>query len=57
MAEKTGNTIKLFYDFPTQLSTEVFSGGDWNRVTCRNFRSFNGPRRIMKFNKQNESYY
>jgi hypothetical protein len=57
MAEKKGNTVKLIYDFPTQLSTEVFSSGEWVRVTCRHFRSFNGLRRIMKFNKQNESYY
>ena len=57
MAEKKGNTVKLIYDFPTQLSTEVFSSGEWVRVTCRHFRSFNGPRRIMKFNRQNESYY
>lgn len=57
MAEKRGSTVKLIYDFPTQLSTEVLINGEWNRVTCRQFRSFNGPRRIMKFNKQNESYY
>jgi len=57
MVEKKGNTVKLFYDFPTQLSTEVFDGGCWNRVTCRHFRSFNGPRRIMKFDKDNKAYY
>jgi hypothetical protein len=57
MAEKKGSTVKLIYDFPTQLSTEVFDKGAWSRVTCKYFRSFNGPRRIMKFNKQNESYY
>lgn len=57
MAEKKGNTVKLFYDFPTQLSTEVFDNGCWNRVTCRQFRSFNGPRRIMKFDKDNNMYY
>ena len=57
MAEKKGNTVKLIYDFPTQLCTEVHSGIGWNRVTCGYFRSFNGSRRIMKFDKQNESYY
>jgi hypothetical protein len=57
MAEKRGSTVKLIYDFPTQLSTEVLTNGEWNRVTCRQFRSFNGPRRIMKFDKQNNSYY
>lgn len=55
MAEKKGSTVKLIYDFPTQLCTEVFTD-DWVRVTCKNFRSFYGPRRILKFNK-NESYY
>ena len=29
MAEKKGNTVKLIYDFPTQLSTEVFDGKEW----------------------------
>jgi hypothetical protein len=57
MAEKKGNTVKLFYDFPTQLSTEVKDGDQWLRVTCRHFRSFNGPRRIMKFDKQNKPFY
>ena len=57
MVEKKGSTVKLFYDFPTQLSTEVFTNGEWNRVTCRYFRSFNGPRRIMKFDKQNNPCY
>lgn len=57
MAEKKGSTVKLFYDFPTQLSTEVFDGKEWNRATCRYFRSFNGPRRIMKFDKKNQPYY
>jgi hypothetical protein len=57
MAEKKGSTVKLLYDFPTQLSTEVFDGNEWNRATCRYFRSFNGPRRIMKFDQKNQSYY
>jgi len=57
MTEKKGSTVKLFYDFPTQLSTEVFNGKEWNRTTCRYFRSFNGPRRIMKFDKKNQPFY
>jgi hypothetical protein len=56
MAEKKGNTVKLIYDFPTQLSTEVLTD-DWVRVTCKNFRSFYGQRRILKFNLKNEPYY
>jgi hypothetical protein len=57
MGEKKGKTIKLIYDFPTQLSTEVFEHNVWNRVTCINFRSFNGSRRILKFYKNGDSYY
>ena len=57
MAEKKGSTVKLIYDFQTQLSTEVFDHGVWLRVTCNYFRSFNGQRRIMKFDKQNQPYY
>ena len=57
MGEKKGNTVKLIYDFQTQLSTEVFDYGAWNRVTCKQFRSFNGQRRILKFDKQNQPYY
>jgi hypothetical protein len=57
MAEKKGNTVKLIYDFQTQLSTETFENGDWSRTTCKRFRSFNGPRRIMKFDPQNQPFY
>lgn len=57
MSEKRGKTVKLIYDFPTQLSTEVNIDGEWHRVTCNNFRSFNGPRRILKFNKDSTPYY
>lgn len=57
MGEKRGKTVKLIYDFPTQLSTEVFMFDSWLRVTCDRFRSFNGPRRIMKFDKDNKAYY
>ena len=57
MAEKKGNTVKLIYDFQTQLSTETFENGDLSRTTCKRFRSFNGPRRIMKFDSQNQPFY
>jgi len=54
MAEKTGHTIKLIYDFPTQKATEVFEDGiGWVRVTCNRFRSFNGPRRILNWDNDN----
>jgi len=48
MGEKKGFTGKLHYDFPTEKSTEVLSEGiGWLRVTCREFRSYNAPRRII----------
>jgi hypothetical protein len=49
--------VKLYYDFPTQLSTEIFKNEIWQRVTCKDFRSFNGPRRILKFDKSSTPYY
>ena len=51
MAEKTGHTVKLIYDFPTQKATEIqLEDGSWFRVTCNRFRSYNGPRRICGWN-------
>jgi hypothetical protein len=46
--EKTGNTEKLKYEFNTASNLEVFmiNLNDWYRVTSREFRSFNGKRRI-----------
>jgi hypothetical protein len=48
MAEKTGNTEKIKYDFNTAANLEVFMPNlnDWYRVTSREFRSFSGKRRI-----------
>ena len=58
MGEKRGQTEKLVYDFPTQLSTEIgYEDGTWSRVTCKRFRSYNGPRRILKFNKEGKGVY
>jgi hypothetical protein len=53
MAEKKGNTEKLKYCFDTSKHLEVFlpTLNNWFRVTARDFRSFNGKRRI-----QNEEY-
>lgn len=46
-AEKRGDTGKLEYDFPTHGVCEVQMNDDeWYRVTSRDFRSFDGPRRI-----------
>jgi len=58
MAEKRGQTVKLIYDFPTQLSTEIgYEDGFWTRVTCNRFRSYNGPRRILHLNEEGKGEY
>jgi len=46
--EKTGKTIKIKYDFNTASNLEVFMPNldGWYRVTSREFRAFNGGRRI-----------
>jgi len=46
--EKTGNTEKIKYDFNTAANLEVYmlNLNDWYRVTSREFRSFNGKRRM-----------
>lgn len=47
--EKTGNLVKLEYDFDTARNLEVYMPNlkGWYRVTSREFRSFNGKRRIQ----------
>jgi len=58
MAEKTGNLIKLTYDFDSSRCCEVsFDGEKWARVTAREFRSFNGKRRILNVDNPNKSHY
>lgn len=52
MAEKTGNTAKLVYDFNTAGVCEVCIKGNWYRTTAREFRSFDGERRITEPIKQ-----
>ena len=46
MSEKRGDIGKLEYDFPTHGLLEIFMNEKWYRVTGRDFRSFDGPRRI-----------
>ena len=48
MSEKTGNLVKLEYNFDTARNLEVYIPNlkRWHRVTSREFRSFNGKRRI-----------
>ncbi len=50
MAEKRGETEKLVYDFDTAGLLEVYMPNlkGWYRVTSREFRSFNGKRRISR---------
>jgi len=52
MGEKTGNTVKLIYDFPTEGVLEVCIKGNWYRATSKEFRSFDGTRRITQPIKQ-----
>jgi hypothetical protein len=48
--EKTGQIEKLKYYFNTVPESQVqLSNGKWYRVTCREFRSYNGPRRFVHY--------
>ena len=49
MSEKTGNTEKLIYLFNESKLLEVFlpKAQRWHRVTCVDFRSWDGKRRIQ----------
>jgi len=46
MGEKRGDTGKLEIDFDSSGCLEVFMKGQWFRTTSREFRSFDGKRRI-----------
>ena len=48
MAEKTGHLVKLQYDINTAGVLEVCMKGTWHRATSREFRSFDGKRRITE---------
>jgi len=49
MGEKRGSTGKLECPFNQDGSLEIKTKKDvWSRVTSREFRSFNGPRRIYQ---------
>jgi len=52
MAEKTGATVKKFYDFNTSGVLEVCIKENWYRTTSNEFRSFDGKRRITEPIKQ-----
>ena len=58
MAEKTGNLIKLTYDFESSRCCEVSINGEvWARVTAREFRSWNGYRRILNIDNPDKAFY
>jgi hypothetical protein len=48
MAEKRGWTGKSIYDFNPSAFLEVLINDKWFRVTCEDFRSFDGSRRITQ---------
>ena len=49
MSEKTGNTEKLIYPFNESKLLEIFLpvSKRWHRVTCVDFRSWDGKRKIQ----------
>jgi len=59
MSEKTGKTVKIVYPFPTHRCLEIkhHNTGNWYRVTPREFRSWQGERRIYLFDENNNPYY
>lgn len=48
MGEKRGETVKLQYDFNTAGCLEICRDDKWYRVTSKDFRSYNGKRRITE---------
>ena len=58
MSEKTGNTEKLKNDFIDSKLLEVYLPrlDNWYRVTCRDFRSFDGKRRVQGKNYEGPLY-
>ena len=50
MSEKRGHVVKLHYDFDTAGVLEIWMPKleGWYRVTSREFRSYDGKRRITK---------
>lgn len=50
MAEKRGETEKLIFDFNTSGVLEIYMPGlqGWYRTTAKDFRSFDGKRRITE---------
>lgn len=58
MSEKRGNTIKLIYDFNEARCCEIeYRPGKWIRTTPREFRSFDGNRRILNVDNPDNVFY
>lgn len=58
MSEKRGNTVKLVYDFNEARCCEIeYVPGKWVRTTGRDFRSFDGNRRILNVDDPNNPFY
>jgi len=58
LSEKRGNTVKLVYDFNTARCCEIeYRPGKWIRTTAREFRSFDGNRRILNVNDPDNIFY
>jgi hypothetical protein len=55
MAEKKGLTVKLINDFPESKSLEIYLElpQRWHRVISKEFRSWNGKRRIVEWDSEN----
>ena len=58
MSEKKGNIEKLKNDFNDSKLLEVYLPklDNWYRVTCRDFRSFDGKRRVQGKNYEGPLY-
>ena len=58
MSEKRGNTVKLVYDFNEARCCEIeYKPGKWVRTTPREFRSFDGNRRILNVDDPDNVFY
>ena len=57
MGEKKGQTEKLKYNFNSACECQVLlENGRWHRVSPREFRSWHGSRRFVKYKDQEQIY-
>jgi len=55
--EKSGHTETIKYDFNTIPECQVqLDNGKWYRATPLHFRSFNGPRRFVRYKGEEVTY-